>query len=100
MRGALPPLPNTPSWRGAQLSTGTALPLPFTFAILGSIQKFPDWPSAPRYSCIAILSVSLMNFAAITLCVASQLVFIFVSVYFFIDSIRKVSDSLSHTGEQ
>jgi hypothetical protein len=30
MRGAIPSLPNTPSWRGAQLkkSTGTALPLP------------------------------------------------------------------------
>jgi hypothetical protein len=23
MRGAIPPLPNTPSWRGALLSTGT-----------------------------------------------------------------------------
>jgi len=32
-RGAIPPLPNTPSWRGAQLkeSTGT---LPLTFAIV------------------------------------------------------------------
>jgi len=32
MRGAIPPLPNTPSWRDAQLkrtNTGTALPLPF-----------------------------------------------------------------------
>jgi hypothetical protein len=32
MSGAIPPLPNTPSWRGAQLkkkSTGTNLPLPF-----------------------------------------------------------------------
>jgi len=28
MRGAIPPLPNTSSWRGAQLSTGTTLPLP------------------------------------------------------------------------
>jgi hypothetical protein len=36
MRGEIPPLPNTPSWRGAQLkkSTGTALPLPFTFICL------------------------------------------------------------------
>jgi hypothetical protein len=25
MRGAIPPLPNTPSWRGDQLSTGTTL---------------------------------------------------------------------------
>jgi hypothetical protein len=30
MSGALPPFPNTPSWRGAQLkkSTGTTLPVP------------------------------------------------------------------------
>jgi hypothetical protein len=31
MRGAIPSLPNTPSWRGAQLkkkSTGITLPLP------------------------------------------------------------------------
>jgi hypothetical protein len=28
MSGAIPPLPNTPSWRGALLSTGTTLPLP------------------------------------------------------------------------
>jgi hypothetical protein len=31
-----------------------------------------------------------MSFAAITLCVASQLVFIVVSVYFVIDSVRKL----------
>jgi hypothetical protein len=32
MRGAITPLPHTPSWRGYQLkkSTGTTLPLPFT----------------------------------------------------------------------
>jgi hypothetical protein len=29
MRGAIPPLPNTSSWRGVQLSTGTTLPLPY-----------------------------------------------------------------------
>jgi hypothetical protein len=27
MSGAIPPLANTSSWRGAQLSTGTTLPL-------------------------------------------------------------------------
>jgi hypothetical protein len=52
------------------------------------IQKFPDWLpgvrtamiqlSATRCSCIAILWVSLVSFAAITLCVASQRVFIVV----------------------
>jgi hypothetical protein len=29
MREAIPPLPNTPSWRGAQLNTGTTLALEF-----------------------------------------------------------------------
>jgi len=28
MRVAIPPIPNTPSWLGALLSTGTTLPLP------------------------------------------------------------------------
>jgi hypothetical protein len=43
---AIPPLPNTPSWRGAKLSTGTTLPLlyilPFTFTVriaVSSIQS-------------------------------------------------------------
>jgi hypothetical protein len=36
--------------------------------------------SATRCSCIAILWVSLVSFAVITLCVASQRVFIFISV--------------------
>jgi hypothetical protein len=40
--------------------------------------------SATRCSCIAILWVSLVSFAAITFCVASQGVFIAVSVYFII----------------
>jgi len=49
------------------------------------IQKFPDWLglelqmvqfSATRHSCIAILWVSLVSFAAINFCVASQRVFI------------------------
>jgi hypothetical protein len=43
--------------------------------------------SATRCSCIAILWVSLVSFAAITLCVASQRVFI-VIVYFVIDTVR------------
>jgi hypothetical protein len=38
--------------------------------------------SATRCSCIAILWVSLVSFAATTLCVAFQRVFIVVSVYF------------------
>jgi hypothetical protein len=38
--------------------------------------------SATRCSWITILWVSLLSFAAITLCVASQRVFIVVSVYF------------------
>jgi hypothetical protein len=38
--------------------------------------------SATRCRCITILLVSLMNFADMTFCVASQRVFIVVSVYF------------------
>jgi hypothetical protein len=45
--------------------------------------------SATRCSCIGIVWVSLVSFGAITLCVASSRVFIFV-VYFFIDSVRKL----------
>jgi hypothetical protein len=67
--------------------------------IQGCIQKFPDWPPLERelqmiqlpatmYSCIAVLWVSLVSFAAITLCVASQQVFIV--VYFVIDSVWKL----------
>jgi hypothetical protein len=65
--------------------------------------------SATRYSCVAILWVNLGSFAAITLCVASQRVFIIIVVvvvvviiiiiiiiiYFFIDSDRKLLDTPS-----
>jgi hypothetical protein len=51
--------------------------------------------SATRCSCIAILWVSLVSFAAITLCAASQRVFIVV-VDFVIDLVRKRLDSLSY----
>jgi hypothetical protein len=51
--------------------------------------------SATRYSCIAALWVNLVSFAAITLCVASQRVF--VVVYFVIDSVRKLLDTPSYT---
>jgi hypothetical protein len=47
--------------------------------------------SATRCSCIAILWVSLVSFTAITLCVASERVFIVV-VYFVVDSVRKLLD--------
>jgi hypothetical protein len=51
--------------------------------------------SATRCSCSAILWVSLVSFAATTLCVASQRVFIVVGVYFVIDSVRKLLDTPS-----
>jgi hypothetical protein len=38
-----------------------------------------------------------VSFAAIALCVASQRVFIVVSVYFVSDSVRKLLDTLSYT---
>jgi hypothetical protein len=46
--------------------------------------------SATGCSCIAILCVSLLTFAPITLCVAFQRVIPNVSVYFVIDSVRKL----------
>jgi hypothetical protein len=75
--------------------------------VRGCIQKFPDWPpgartangklSAARRGCIAILWISLVSFAAITLCVASQRVFVVVSVYFVMDSVRKLLDTPSYS---
>jgi hypothetical protein len=71
----------------------------------GCIKKFPDWPpgartanvqpSATTYSCITILWFSLVSFAAVTLYVASQPEFIVISVYFVIDSVRKLLDTPS-----
>jgi hypothetical protein len=52
--------------------------------------------SATRCSCMAILWVCLVSFAAITLCVVSQRVFIVVSVYFVIDSVRKLLHTPSY----
>jgi hypothetical protein len=54
--------------------------------------------SATRCSCVAILLVSLATFASITLCIASQRVFIV--VYFVIDSVRKLLDTPSYTHTQ
>jgi hypothetical protein len=48
-----------------------------------------------RCSCNAILWASLVSFAAINLCAASQRVFIFV-VHYVIDSDRKLLDTLSY----
>jgi hypothetical protein len=48
--------------------------------------------SATRCNSIAILWLSLVSFAPITLCVAYKQVFIVVSVYFVIDSVRKLLD--------
>jgi hypothetical protein len=52
--------------------------------------------SANKCSCIAILWVSLVSFAAIILYIASQRVFIVVSIYFVIDSVRKLLDAPSY----
>jgi hypothetical protein len=53
---------------------------------------------ATMYSCIAILWVSLVSFAATNLCVASQRVFMFVAVvvYFVMDTVRKLLDTASY----
>jgi hypothetical protein len=51
--------------------------------------------SATSFSCVAILSISLVSFAAISLCVASERVFAccFYSVIF---SVRKLLDTPSY----
>jgi len=58
--------------------------------------------SATRRSYIAVLWVGLVSFPAITVCVVIQRVFIFVVVYFVIDSVRKLLDtpSLNATGRR
>jgi hypothetical protein len=52
--------------------------------------------SATGCNCIAILWVSLVSFAVITFCVASQRVLPRVRVYFIIDSFRKLLDTSSY----
>jgi hypothetical protein len=52
--------------------------------------------SATRCSCIAILWVSQVSFAAITFFIASQWVCIFVIVYFVTDSVRRLLDTPSY----
>jgi hypothetical protein len=73
--------------------------IPHAF-VRGCVQKFPDWPpgarAVTRCSCIPILWLSLVSFATMTLFVASQRVFIVVSVYFIINSIRKLLDTPSY----
>jgi hypothetical protein len=49
--------------------------------------------SATRCSCIAILLVSLVSFATTTLGIAAQGVFIVVSIYFIIGSVRRLLDT-------
>jgi hypothetical protein len=41
-----------------------------------------------------------VSFAAITLCVVSELVFIVVSLYFVIDSVRKLLDTPSYIAKK
>jgi hypothetical protein len=55
--------------------------------------------SADRCSFTTLLWVSLVSFTAITLCVASR-VFIIVSVYYVIDSVRKILDTPSQATEK
>jgi len=52
--------------------------------------------STTRCSCIAIFWVSLVSFAAITLRVASQRMFIVAAVYFVMASVRKLLDTPSY----
>jgi hypothetical protein len=102
--GAIPPLPQyvfTALCSGKPRGNFTFLPFIFTEIYEGVSKSFRTGPrkrelqmvrlSDTRCSCIAILWVSLVSFAAITLCVASQQVFIVV-VYFIINSVQKFLD--------
>jgi hypothetical protein len=55
--------------------------------------------SDSRCRCISILWVSLVSFAAITLCVASLRVLIVVNIYFVLDLVRKLLDTPSYINE-
>jgi hypothetical protein len=52
--------------------------------------------SATRCSCIAILWVSVVSFAVISLCVASQWVIPKISIYFVTNSVWKLLDTSSY----
>jgi hypothetical protein len=62
----------------------------------GGLERELQMVSATECSCIAILWVSLVSFAAVTLCVASQWVIQKVSIYFVIDSVRKLQVASSY----
>jgi hypothetical protein len=83
--------PNTPSWSGAYEGVWKSFRTGRLERELQTVQL-----SVTRCSCIAILCVSLVSSASITLYVASQRVFIVVSVYFVIDSVRKLLDTPSY----
>jgi hypothetical protein len=55
--------------------------------------------SATKCSCMVILWISLVTFSAITLWVTPQRLFIFVSVYFVIDSVRELLNTPSYIGQ-
>jgi hypothetical protein len=66
------------------------------------IQKFPDRPpgartaygtALPLSAVASLFCVSLVSFAAITLCVASQREIPKVSVHFVIDAVRELFDT-------
>jgi hypothetical protein len=101
---------STPSWHGAQLSTVTTSPVPYLHYVqwvyedvsksfrTGRLDRELQMVelSATRYSCIAVLWVSLVSVTAITLGFSSQRVFIAVIVYFVIDSVRRLLDTSSY----
>jgi hypothetical protein len=65
-------------------------------------ENYKWYSSLPLGAVVSLLCVSLVSFAAITLCVTSQRVFIVVSKYLVIDSVRKLLDTpriLSETFE-
>jgi len=64
----------------------------------GYLERDCKWYSSlPLGAVVSLfLSVSLVSFAATALYIASERVFIFVSIYFFIDSVRNLLDTPSY----
>jgi hypothetical protein len=69
---------------------------PKVFGLAACSENCKWYGSATSCSCIAILWVSLVSFAAITLYVASQRVFIVFCCLFHYDSVRKLLDTPSY----
>jgi hypothetical protein len=68
----------------------------FNTKVYQKVSGLAAWSENCKWYSSLPLWVSLVSFAAITLCVASQRVCIIAIVYFAIDSVRKLLDTFSY----